>query len=106
MAAKRLNVADELLASLHEAADIIAGKVEPSRAWRPPAAVDVKAIRPRAGLSQSDFANRFGFSVSAVREWEQGRRQPEAATRVLLLGIASRPEVVDEVLAVAVPQAL
>ncbi len=45
------------------------------------------------------FAKRFGFSVGAVREWEQGRRQPEAAARVLLLVIASRPEVVDEVLA-------
>jgi putative transcriptional regulator len=56
-------------------------------------------------LSQARFARRFGFSPSAVREWEQGRRQPEAAARVLLLVIASRPEIVDEVLAAAMPQA-
>ena len=37
-------------------------------------------------------------------EWEQGRRQPEAAARVLLLVIASKPEVVDEVLAATTPQ--
>ncbi len=56
-------------------------------------------------MSQARFARRFGFSPSAVREWEQGRRQPEAAARVLLLVIASRPEIVDEVLAAAMPQA-
>jgi len=63
--------------------------------------VDVRAIRARTGLSQPNFAKRFGFSTSAVREWEQGRRQPEAAARVLLLVVVRRPEVVDEVLAAA-----
>ena len=105
MAGKRVNIADELVASLQEASDIMAGKVAPSRVWHPPAAVDVRAIRDRTGLSQPNFAKRFGFSVSAVREWEQGRRQPEAAARVLLLVIASKPEVVDEVLAAAMPRA-
>jgi hypothetical protein len=47
----------------------------------------------------------FGFSAADVRRWEKGRRQPEAAARVLLLVIASRPDVVDEVLAAAMPQA-
>jgi putative transcriptional regulator len=93
------------VASLQEAADIMAGKVAPSRVWLPPEAVDVRAIRARTGLSQPNFAKRFGFSVSAVREWEQGRRQPEAAARVLLLVIASKPEVVDEVLAASAMQA-
>ena len=99
--AKRIDITDELIASLDEAADIMAGKVAPARVWHPPAAVDVRAIRASTGLSQAAFANRYGFSVGAVREWEQGRRQPEAAARVLLLVIASRPEVVDEVLAAA-----
>jgi putative transcriptional regulator len=105
MANKRVNIADELVASMQEGANILAGKVAPSRAWHPPAAVDVRVIRARTGLSQPNFAKRFGFSVSAVREWEQGRRQPEAAARVLLLIIASKPEVVDEVLAAAMPHA-
>jgi putative transcriptional regulator len=84
---------------------------ESSRVWHPPAAVDVRAIRARTGLSQPQFARRFGFSVAAVRDWEQGRRQPEAAARVLLLviarrlAIARRPEVVDEVLAAEMPTA-
>lgn len=36
-------------------------------------APDVKAIRERLGLSQSQFAERFDFSVRTVQEWEQGR---------------------------------
>lgn len=59
-----------------------------------PAQVDVKAIRIKLGLSQEAFALRFGFSVASVRDWEQHRRQPEQAARVLLLVIARNPEVV------------
>jgi putative transcriptional regulator len=105
MATKRTDVSDELIASLNEAVDIMSGQREPSFVWHPPAAVDVRAIRARTGLSQPQFARRFGFSVAAVRDWEQGRRQPEAAARVLLLVIARRPEVVDEVLAAAIATA-
>jgi putative transcriptional regulator len=60
--------------------------------------VDVKAIRTRLGLSQEDFARRFGFSVAAVRDWEQHRRQPEQAARVLLLIIDHNPDIVNEAL--------
>ncbi len=105
MASKQMDVTDELIASLREGVEIMAGRVAPSRAWHPPAGVDVRAIRARTGLSQVRFARRFGFSAAAIREWEQGRRQPEAAARVLLLVIASKPEVVDEVLAAAMPHA-
>jgi putative transcriptional regulator len=103
--AKRVDITGELLESLQQGADILAGRSAPSRAWHPPASVDVRAIRANTGLSQTQFARRFGFSPGAVREWEQGRRQPEAAARVLLLVIASRPDVVDEVLAASMPQA-
>ena len=99
--AERADITAELIASLDEAAAIVSGDLPPSRAWTIPADVDVRAIRSRSGLSQTAFARRFGFSVGTVREWEQGRRRPEAAARVLLLIIASRPDVVDEVLAAA-----
>lgn len=52
-----------------------------------PAEVDVGAIRRKLGLSQAEFAARFGFSVAAVRDWEQRRRHPEQAARVLLMVI-------------------
>jgi len=63
--------------------------------------VDVKAIRRKLGLSQEAFALRFGFSPAAVRDWEQHRRQPEQAARVLLLVIAHNPDLVTEALAEA-----
>jgi putative transcriptional regulator len=64
---------------LQQAADILLGKLAPGRAWHPPGKVDVRAIRAQTGLLQTHFARRFGFSTGVVREWEQGRRQPEAA---------------------------
>jgi putative transcriptional regulator len=42
-----------------------------------PKSVDVAAIRHRLGLSQRDFADRYGFGVRAVQDWEQHRRVPE-----------------------------
>ena len=98
-------LADELIASMREGVEILAGRQAPSRYYPARTKVDVRAIRDGLGLSQTAFARRFGFSAATVREWEQGRRQPEAAARVLLLVIASKPEVVDEVLAAAMPQA-
>jgi putative transcriptional regulator len=98
-------IGDELIASLQEGLEILSGRQEPSRFYQAPAKVDVRAIRAGLGLSQVAFARRFGFPAATVREWEQGRRKPEAAARVLLLIIASKPEVVDEVLAAAMPQA-
>lgn len=59
-----------------------------------PENVDVKAIRIATGLNQEAFALRYGFSPGAVRDWEQHRRQPEAAARVLLLVIAHNPAAV------------
>ena len=46
-----------------------------------PECVDVRAVRERLGLSQAKFASRFGFALDAVRNWEQGRRQPDVAAR-------------------------
>jgi putative transcriptional regulator len=61
------------------------------RRVRPPARVDVKAIRRRLGLSQAAFAGRFGFSLASVRNWEQGHRRPEGPARVLLRLIQREP---------------
>jgi putative transcriptional regulator len=68
---------------------------------RVPEHVDVKALRARLGLSQAAFAARYGFSVAAVRDWEQGRRRPEASARVLLTVIDREPEAVERALSAA-----
>lgn len=49
-----------------------------------PQAVDVARVRGRLGLSQSQFAARFGVSVSTLRHWERGDRQPQGPALVLL----------------------
>ncbi|WP_051340527.1 helix-turn-helix domain-containing protein [Azospirillum halopraeferens] len=64
----------------------------------PPAAVDVKAIRAKLGLSQKEFAARFCFDVGSVQNWEQGRYIPDPPTRILLKVIEQHPEAVEDVL--------
>ena len=66
-----------------------------------PEAVDVRSIRQAEGLSQEAFAKRYGFTVGSVRDWEQGRRQPERAARILLTIIQHEPDVVQRALTAA-----
>ena len=46
--------------------------------------VDVRKIRSALKLSQTQFAARFGLPTATIRDWEQNRRKPEGAARVLL----------------------
>jgi putative transcriptional regulator len=64
-----------------------------------PEEVDVVAIRHRLGLSQAEFASRFGFKLDALQNWEQGRRRPEGAARAFLRVIEREPEAVQRALA-------
>ncbi len=66
-----------------------------------PAEIDVKAIRKRFGLTQAEFAKRFGFPIGTLRDLEQGRARPEAATRAYLLVISREPEAVERALSAA-----
>ena len=63
-----------------------------------PEEVDVVAIRRRLGLSQAEFASRFGFKLDALQNWEQGRRRPEGAARAFLRVIEREPEAVQRAL--------
>lgn len=60
--------------------------------------IDVSAVRRRMGLSQTQFALKFGFPPATLRNWEQGRTRPDTPTRVLLAVIAKHPESVEDVL--------
>lgn len=57
--------------------------------------LDVSKIRKQLNLTQEDFAMKFGFSVSTVRNWEQGTRQPDGPARILLSLIANNPEAIS-----------
>lgn len=65
-----------------------------------PDSVDVRAIRKKLDLTQREFAVRFGFSLAAVRHWEQGDRRPEGPARVLLSIIDKEPDVVRRTLGI------
>lgn len=86
----------ELMASVGEAGRIERGESAPSRVFtREP--LDVAGIREGYQLSQSRFAALLGISVKTLRNWEQGRRAPVGAARVLLMVAAKHPEVVWDV---------
>ena len=57
-------------------------------------APDVREIRKGLKLSQVKFAGLFGFSLPAVRAWEQGKRQPDISARHYLLVIERNPKAV------------
>jgi DNA-binding transcriptional regulator YiaG len=59
---------------------------------------DVKRIRDHFGLSQAEFAIRFGFEIDTVQNWEQGRNIPDQATQLLLKLIETHPDDVEAVL--------
>lgn len=66
-----------------------------------PEQIDVRTIRTKLGMTQEEFAARFGFSVNTLRHWEHGRRQPEGPTRAYLLVIDRAPRAVEKALRAA-----
>jgi len=62
-----------------------------------PPKVDVAAVRAKTGLSQTEFARKFMLAPGTLRNWEQGIREPEGASRLLLAVIDRAPDVVTRV---------
>jgi putative transcriptional regulator len=58
----------------------------------------VKVIRRALGLSQEEFAARFHIPLGTLRDWEQGRKEPDAAARVYLKVIGRDPSAVSKAL--------
>jgi putative transcriptional regulator len=54
--------------------------------------IDVKTVREKSGLSQIQFADRYGFNPRTLQEWEQGRARPEMAVLAYLKVIEKNPE--------------
>lgn len=90
---------DRIMRGLDEAKAFLDGTADPA-AYRVhvPETVDVRGIRQKLGLSQQTFAATYGFALSAVRDWEQGRRQPERSARILLKIVENEPEAVRRAL--------
>jgi len=63
-----------------------------------PEEVDVSELRWGMGMTQEQFAARFGFSVATLRHWERGDRTPQGAALVLLNVIKRAPDAVTAAL--------
>lgn len=96
---RRTRLGREIAAGLKEAVAFSRGEIsQPVRLVHVPPAVDVRKIRSKAGLSQSEFAARYGFSRRTLQEWEQGRMQPDGAARAYLTVIDRNPHAVEAAL--------
>lgn len=58
----------------------------------------VKTLRRALGLTQEEFAARYHIPLGTLRDWEQGRSQPDQPARAFLAVIARAPKEVAELL--------
>jgi putative transcriptional regulator len=91
---------DKIMAGMDSARAYLDGTAD-KRRYRVhvPDKIDVRKIRTQLGLSQESFARTYGFALSALRDWEQGRRRPERSARILLKIVEKEPEAVTRALA-------
>jgi len=64
-----------------------------------PRVPQVRIIRRALKLSQEEFAARFHIPIGTLRDWEQRRKEPDAAARAYLRVIAREPDTVRKALA-------
>jgi putative transcriptional regulator len=53
----------------------------------------VKVIRRALGLTQEEFSERYRIPLGTLRDWEQGRSEPDQPARAYLRVIATEPTV-------------
>lgn len=59
----------------------------------------IKTLRRALQLTQNEFSNRYRIPVATIREWEEGRSEPDAPAKAFLHLIATDPKGVAEKLA-------
>lgn len=88
---------DNLVMSIKQAGKIKKGKMKAGRITKFETP-DIKLIRKNLHVTQIEFAHMIGVSVGTLRNWEQGRREPEGPAKALLTVAKVKPEVLLEVL--------
>jgi len=68
-----------------------------AKAWE--AKSEVAKVRQSLGLTQEDFAGLLGIGLSTLRSWEQNKREPSGAARMLITIALKHPEVLREAVA-------
>ncbi|OPY57972.1 MAG: hypothetical protein A4E57_04910 [Syntrophorhabdaceae bacterium PtaU1.Bin034] len=71
------------------------GEKDMARMHRVPRA---KTLRRALGLTQEEFSSRFEIPLGTLRDWEQGRAEPDQTARAYLKAIAGNPEAVEQAL--------
>ena len=90
--------ASEIIGGLNEAIAYARGEGDARvKTIKVPEHVDVRGLRQSLGLSQAAFADRFNFQLTAVQNWEQGRRFPNPSAVMLLKVIERNSQLVAEV---------
>jgi len=82
---------DALLESVKQADAIVKGEMEPAGVTET-AAYRVRNLRRSLNLSQPEFARLVHVSVGTIRNWEQGRREPEGPAFALLQALTNDPQ--------------
>lgn len=116
---------EELIESVREAGSVLRGEKPAARVWKltklpdgtvkrvqvPAAAyqkqqaerckerTEAAQARTALSLSQTEFASLLGISVRTLHQWEQGRRQPTGAARMLLKIARIQPRLLKRVMA-------
>jgi putative transcriptional regulator len=70
----------------------------PERQKRLKRVPQVKVMRRALHLTQEEFAARFRIPLGTLRDWEQGKTEPDQAARAYLTVIARNPKAVIEAL--------
>ena len=91
---------DDIMAGITDMGEILKGTADPTTyRVHVPDRIDVRRIRQGLGMTQPEFAARFGFSIHTLRKWEQDGRQPEGPARAYLRVIERNPKAVEDALA-------
>jgi putative transcriptional regulator len=89
-----------MVEGMEQAVAIMRGEAHPST-YRVhiPGDIDTRAIRAKLKLTQKQFSERFHIPLATLRDWEQGRRVPDAPARALIQAIREEPAAVRRALA-------
>jgi putative transcriptional regulator len=90
---------EKIKRGLTEAISHAQGRPSPRMKIHYPKPVDVKALRLEIGMTQEQFAAKFGVSTATLRHWERGDRSPHGPALVLLNVIKHDPKAVIKALA-------
>ncbi|MEN8216356.1 MAG: helix-turn-helix domain-containing protein [Pseudomonadota bacterium] len=82
---------NELVMSIKDAGRFLRGESEPSRIFHFDTP-DIKAIRQKTGLSQTQFAYLIGVKAKTLQNWEQKMQKPTGTAAALFTIVAHEPE--------------